>query len=118
MGAACSGAMTGFGFLAAGGVFPAAPICLGAEAACFDFVLVAGFFDGFFLAANRFAAFFAVLAVFLVARLPVFARFFGVDGLVACFDLPACLRPFFLATFFLAFATTISFYRSNQIVGG
>ena len=72
------------------------------------FFVVDFFAADFFFAA--FLAFFGALAAF-------FARFFEADALTLRFDLPACLRPFFLATFFLALATTNSSYCSNQIVG-
>jgi hypothetical protein len=90
-----------------------------------DVAFFADFFDDFFaafFAVNFFAvdfffAAFPAFPVFLGARAALFARFFGADALAPRLDLPACLRPFFLATFFLALATPNSFYCSNQIVG-
>jgi hypothetical protein len=66
--------------------------------------------DFFFAAFLAFLAFFGALAAF-------FTRFFEADALTLRFDLPACLRPLFLATFFLALATRNSSYCLNQIVG-
>ena len=55
--------------------------------------------------------------VFFGARAAFFARFFGADALAPRLDLPACLRPFFLATFFLALATTNSFIAQTRLLG-
>jgi hypothetical protein len=80
----------------------------------FAFVFFEDFFGGF---PGAFFAITVLLTAFLVFFAPrrlVFARFFGADGLAPPFDLPS----FFLTAFFLAFATTISFYCSHQIVGG
>jgi hypothetical protein len=90
-----------------------------------DFAFFADFFDDFlavffvvdFLAADFFFAAVLDFLAFFGARAAFFTRFFVADALALRFDLPACLRPFFLATFFLALATTNSFYCSNQIVG-
>ena len=90
-----------------------------------DFAFFADFFGDFFavffvvdfFAADFFCAAFLVFFAFFGARAAFFARFFAADALALRFDLPACLRPFFLATFFLALATPNSFYCSNQIVG-
>jgi hypothetical protein len=101
------------------------PALSGAELRFVDFAFFAGFFDDllavffvvvFFAGVVRFAAFLAFFA-FFGARVAFFARFFEADVLALRFDLPACLRPFFLAIFFLALATPNSFYCSNQIVG-
>jgi hypothetical protein len=88
-------------------------------------VFSADFFDDFFavfFVVDFFAADFFLAAIlasmtFFGARAVFFVRFFEADPLALRFNLPACLRPFFLATFFLALATPNSFYCSNQIVG-
>jgi len=69
-----------------------------------------------FRVAGVFFAAFLVFLAFFAVRVAFFARFFEADALALRFDLPACLRPFFLAIFFLALATTNSFYCSNKIV--
>jgi hypothetical protein len=76
------------------------------------------FFDDFFCdfpgAFFPLTALLAAFLVFFARRLLVFARLFGADVLALPFDLPS----FFLTAFFLAFATTISFCCSHQIIGG
>ncbi|OIQ65943.1 hypothetical protein GALL_524930 [mine drainage metagenome] len=72
----------------------------------FEAVFAVDFFGDFFFAAGAFLT--AFLAFFFVPLLTFFARFFGAAGFTPRFDLPVCLRPFFLSAFFLAFATTIS----------
>jgi hypothetical protein len=101
----------------------------GAGRGFFGFVFFTVFFAGFF--ADFLAAFFATGAFFLAAevfltvflaflapRFTVFARFFGADALAELRDVRVFFAPRFLTVFFLAFATTNSFYRSNKIVGG
>ena len=100
----------------------------GAELALFAFAFRDDFRGVFFAVAAFFAAFFDVffMAFFfaaflagLAARLLFYARFFDAAALVAARPV---LRVFFalrfLTLFFLAVATTISFYCSNTIVGG
>jgi hypothetical protein len=71
-----------------------------------DAVFPVDFFDDFFAA----GAFLTAFLVFFFAPLLTFlARFFGAGSFTPRVDLSVFLRPFFLAVFFLAFATTISF---------
>src|SRR5882724_5157970 len=100
-------------------------VAMGLFGLLFDDFLV-GFLDGFlgaFFAAVFFTAFLAVLfAVFLASfteRVPVLARFFDAAALAvrALGDLRALFAPRFLAGFFLAVATTISFIAQTRLSG-
>src|SRR5882724_5022719 len=95
----------------------------------FDDFLV-GVLDGFlgaFFAAVLFSAFFAfflagffsVFFAFFTGGLPVLARFFDASALAvrALGDLRAFFAPRFLAVFFLAVATTISFIAQTRLSG-
>ncbi|MGC2318353.1 MAG: hypothetical protein WA615_17960 [Bradyrhizobium sp.] len=85
------------------------------EPGLFDFALFGDFVDHFFEVFFAVAVFLFVPLVFFVARLLVFAGFFSVDTLAdARRDLRAGFTPRFLTVFFLAVATTISFYCSNK----
>jgi hypothetical protein len=59
-----------------------------------------------------------VFLAFFAPRFTVFARFFCADALAELRDVRVFFALRFLTVFFLAFATTNSFYRSNKIVGG
>lgn len=111
-------AARGFALLPAAGVFAATFVLFDFEAGLFGFALLATFFDDLFGAFFGAAGFFAAFLTFFAPRLPVFARFFGADALVALRrDLRAFFAAFFalrfLTVFLLAVATTISFYRSG-----
>src|SRR3977135_2709159 len=95
----------------------------------FDDFLV-GVLDGFlgaFFAAVFFtaflafflAAFFTDFSAFFTGRLPVLARVFDAAALAvrALGDLRAFFAPRFLAVFFLAVATTISFIAQTRLSG-
>ncbi|HTF79870.1 MAG TPA: hypothetical protein VK620_37110 [Bradyrhizobium sp.] len=91
---------------------------------CDDFLV--GFLDGFlgtFFAAVFFAVFLALFVAaflaFFTERLTVLARFFDAAALAvrALGDLRAFFAPRFLAVFFLAVATTISFIAQTRLSG-
>jgi hypothetical protein len=75
----------------------------------FAFVFFEAFFGAFAGALFAPTVSLAVFLAFFAPLLLFFARLFDADALAPPFDLP----PSFLAAFFLAFATTISFYYSN-----
>jgi hypothetical protein len=129
-GLAFSPMTTGFGLLAADGVFPAAGAGLGAETGFFDFGFAADFFGDFFVVffapaflttffavflVAFFTVFFTVFLAFFTTRLRVFARCFDAAALA---ERAGCdLRAFFafrvlevfLEVFFFGDATTNSF---------
>jgi hypothetical protein len=100
-------------------------VALGLFGPLFDDFLV-GVLDGFlgtFFAAVFFTAFLALFVTaflaFFTERLLVLARFFDAAALAvrALSDLRAFFAPRFLAVFFLAIATTISFIAQTRLSG-
>src|SRR5882672_3693866 len=83
---------------------------------CDDFLV--GFLDGF-LGTFFAAVFVAAFLAFFTKRLLVLARFFDAAALAvrALGDLRAFFAPRFLAVFFLAVATTISFIAQTRLSG-
>src|SRR6266853_688782 len=75
-------------------------------------------FLGTFFAAVFFTVFLAIFLAFFTERLPVLARVFDAAALTARLgDLRAFFAPRFLAVFFLAVATTISFTAQTRLSG-
>src|SRR5258708_38135494 len=113
-----------FALVPADNVFSATPVSFAAGLGlfgllCDDFLV--GFLDGFlgtFFAAIFFTVFLAIFLAFFTERLPVLARVFDAAALTARLgDLRAFFAPRFLAVFFLAVATTISFVAQTRLSG-